>query len=120
MPNIASEPVEWETPLIMDDESCETEVTRPAAVVDLPVAVRIAANGTVLESVDEDLAGAVAYTGRLADLIGELLGVDGFRAIEFASQDERIVIYVEEAGGLVAGRLSADADVSVLRERLSL
>ena len=80
----------------------------------------MAASGAVIETVDDDLADAVAYAGRLAGLIGELLGLDGFRALECASKDERVVIYVEEEGGLVAGRVPAIADVSLLRERLGL
>lgn len=123
--------------LIVDDKDWESEVTRPAgpsiglgldmnhrdpgaAVVDLPIAARLTAGGTVIETVDEDLADAVAYAGRLAGLIGDLLGLEGFRALECASKDERVVIYVEEEGGLVAGRVPAAADVGLLRERLGL
>lgn len=132
--------VSWpgsESPLLVDDQDWESEVTRPAgpgiglgfdanrrdsgaAVVDLPIAARVAANGTIVEAIDDDLADAVAYAGRLAGLIGELLGLEGFRALECASKDERVVIYTVEDGGLVAGRVPAAADVSLLRERLGL
>jgi len=123
------------SPLIVDDKDWESEVTRPggpsiglgldmdgrdAAVIELPIAARVAASGAVIETVDEDLADAVAYAGRLAGLIGEMLGLDGFRALECASKDERVVIYVDEHSGLVAGRVPAIADVSLLRERLGL
>ena len=126
------------SPLIVDDKDWESEVTRPAgptvglgfegnrrdpgatSVIELPIAARVATNGAVVETVDEDLADAVAYAGRLAGLIGELLGLDGFRALECASKDERVIIYVEEAGGLAAGRVPAIADISPLRERLGL
>jgi hypothetical protein len=126
------------SPLIVDDKDWESEVTRPAGpsiglgfdtsrrdpgtthVIELPIAARVAASGAVVETEDEDLADAVAYAGRLAALIGELLGLEGFRALECASKDERVVIYVEEEGGLVAGRVPAIADVSLLRERLGL
>jgi hypothetical protein len=128
---------ESESLLLVDDKDWESEVTRPAgpsiglgidanrrdsgaAVIDLPIAARVAANGTVIETIDDDLADAVAYAGRLASLIGELLGLEGFRALECASKEERVVIYVEEEGGLAAGRVSAAADVSILRERLGL
>ena len=123
--------------MIVDDKDWESEVTRPGApniglgfetsqhdtgpnVIELPIAARVAASGAVIQTVDEDLADAVAYAGRLAALIGELLGLEGFRALECASKDERVVIYVEEEGGLVAGRVPALADVSLLRERLGL
>jgi len=125
------------SPLIVDDKDWESEVTRPAgpsiglgletslrttgtAVIELPIAARVAASGAVIETVDEDLADAVAYAGRLAGLIGEMLGLDDFRALECASKDERVVIYVDEDSGLVAGRVPAIADVSLLRERLGL
>lgn len=125
------------SPLIVDDKDWESEVTRPGgpsiglgldmngrdagiAVIELPIAARVAANGAVIETVDEDLADAVAYAGRLAGLIGEMLGLDGFRALECASKDERVVIYLDEHSGLVAGRVPAVADVSLLRERLGL
>lgn len=127
---------EFEPPLLADEKDWESEVTRPAgpsiglgyepyrrdsaAVIDLPIAARVAANGTVIETSDEDLADAVAYAGRLAGLIGELLGLEGFRALECASKEERLIVYVEEEGGLVAGRVPAAADVSLLRERLGL
>jgi len=125
------------SPLIVDDKDWESEVTRPAgpsiglgfdtngrdagtAVIELPIAARVAASGAVIETVDEDLADAVAYAGRLAGLIGEMLGLDDFRALECASKDERVVIYVDEDNGLVAGRVPAIADVGLLRERLGL
>ena len=125
------------SPLIVDDKDWGSEVTRPAgpsiglgldmngrdggtAVVELPIAARVAASGAVIETVDEDLADAVAYAGRLVGLIGEMLGLDDFRALECASKDERVVIYVDEDNGLVAGRVPAIADVSLLRERLGL
>ena len=68
----------------------------------------------------QDLADAVAYAGRLASLIGELLGLDGFRALECTSKDERVIIYSTEDGGLVAGRAPIAIDVVALRERLGL
>jgi len=125
------------SPLIVDDKDWGSEVPRPAGpsiglsfdtnrrdsgtnIIELPIAARVAASGAVIETADEDLADAVAYAGRLAGLIGELLGLEGFRALECASKDERVVIYVEEEGGLVAGRVPAAADVSLLRERLGL
>ena len=125
------------SPLIVDDKDWGSEVTRPAgpsiglgldmngrdggtAVVELPIAARVAASGAVIETVDEDLADAVAYAGRLVGLIGAMLGLEDFRALECASKDERVVIYVDEDNGLVAGRVPAIADVSLLRERLGL
>jgi Domain of unknown function (DUF4388) len=125
---------ESEARLLVDDQDWESEVTKPAGPhmgfdVDrrntgeetvLPIAVRVAADGAVLEAVDDNLADAVAYAGRLSSLIGELLGFDGFRALECVSKDERVIIYAAEDGGLVAGRIPLATDVTVLRERLGL
>jgi hypothetical protein len=86
----------------------------------LPVAAHVAPDGTVLEATDNDFADAVAYIGRLSSLIGELLGLDEFRALECASKEERVFVYTDQDGGLVAGRLPASAEASPFRDRLGL
>lgn len=130
-----------------DDQDWEMEVTRPSGPpfgssppsegssrapegggggsggsheITLPIAVHVAPDGAILESVDEQLADAVAYAGRLATLIGELLGLDGFRALECASKDERLIMYTDQDGGLAAGRVPIATEVGPLRERLGL
>jgi hypothetical protein len=129
-----------------DDHDWEKEVTKPAgptfgtfeslpAISDprtraaraeteeelaLPVSAHLAPDGTVLEATDHDFADAVAYIGRLSSLVGELLGLDEFRALECASKEERIFVYTDEDGGLVAGRLPAAVEASPFRERLGL
>ena len=123
---------------LLEDHHWEMEVTRPAGPtfespaavgparrstieeIAMPVAAHIGPDGTVLEAIDDDTADAVAYAGRLSSLIGELLGLDGFRALECSSKDERFIMYVAEDGGLVAGRLPAAVDVGLIRDRLGL
>lgn len=116
-----TDPASW---LYVDDNDGESDVTKPGTAkadeVGFPVVARVAADGTILEALDSELADAVAYVGRLSGLIGELLGLDGFRALECASKDERVVIYADETGGLVGGRMSIGADVGPLRNRLGL
>ena len=85
-----------------------------------PVDVRIASDGTILETADDDLADAVAYAGRLSSLIGELLGLDGFRALECASKEERLIMYTDRDGGLVAGRLPVGTEVAAVRDWVGL
>jgi len=87
---------------------------------DLPVAVRLAPSGAVLESTDDELADAVAYAVRLAGLIGELMGLDGLRAMELASKSERLLAYVELDGELTAVRVPTHVNVARLRERAGL
>jgi len=129
-----------------DDHDWEKEVTKPAGPtfetfeslpamkeprghaarteteeeLSLPVSAHLAPDGTVLEATDHDFADAVAYIGRLSSLVGELLGLDEFRALECASKEERIFVYTDEDGGLVAGRLPASVEASPFRERLGL
>jgi len=85
-----------------------------------PISAHLAPDGTVLEATDHDFADAVAYIGRLSSLVGELLGLDQFRALECASKEERIFVYTDEDGGLVAGRLPASVEASPFRDRLGL
>jgi hypothetical protein len=116
----ATDPESW---LYVDDNDGESDVTKPGTVNpddELPVAVRVGADGTILEAADGELADAVAYAGRLSSLIGELLGLEGFRALECTSKDERLVIYTDASGGLVGGRIPIGADVGPLRNRLGL
>ena len=100
----ATDPESW---LYVDENDGESDVTKPGTLKpddDLPVAVRVGADGTILE----------------AALIGELLGLEGFRALECTSKDERVVIYSDASGGLVGGRVPIGADVGPLRNRLGL
>ena len=136
-------------PALDDDQHWEKEVTKPAGPtfeafetfeslpamgasprraeraqteedVALPVAAHLAPDGSVLEATDHEFADAVAYIGRLSSLIGELLGFDEFRALECASKEERVFVYTDQEGGLVAGRLPASVEASPFRDRLGL
>jgi len=111
------------------EEDWEDEETRPsttdgrprrATATTGPVAVRIAGGGQVIQAASEELADAVAYAARLGGLIGELLGLEELRAVEYASRAERLVMFTDEEGDLVALRLPATADMTVLRDRLGL
>ena len=114
------------------EDQWEDEETRPTglegrkgrAAVKLstggPVAVRIAPNGQVLQAADETLADAVAYAARIGGLIGEMLGLEELQAVDCASRTERLVMFTDQEGDLVALRLPATADMTVLRERLGL
>jgi hypothetical protein len=99
---------------------------------ELAAMVRVAANGVVVTNKggSEDLAGAVAYARRLIDLVGDLLGVEGFRALEcvFRSPDgtsgegapDRCLLFAEANGDTVLVRPRADGDLQALRESLGL
>jgi hypothetical protein len=89
---------------------------------DYLVAVRLGEGGEVLASrgpVDE-FANTVAYAARLIDIIGDLMGLEGFRGLECTFREGRCFILREENGNVLALKPTADADVSVVRERIGL
>ena len=113
-----------------DDLDWESEVTKPmgtdvtesfardsAAPETFPASVRIAASGAIVEATDDELGDAVAYVSRLAGLVGELLGLEGLRAMECASKQERLVALVGDDGETRAARLPASTDLAAFRER---
>ena len=86
------------------------------------IALRINAHGALVSShgASEDFAELVAYACRLVEVIGDLLGMDGFQALEYASSDGRCFFYREPNGDTVALK-SADVQTGAqLRERLGL
>jgi hypothetical protein len=110
----------------VDDE----DVTRPGGQVqgfvqgpaDFPVMVRLARSGNVIRNKGgtEDLAEATAYAHRLAQLTGELLGLEEFVALECVSGDGRYLMFTEGEGEIVLLRPRPDLNLQALRERLGL
>ena len=88
----------------------------------LQQAVRIDAAGQVLSSVGDDgeFGGMVAYASRLAGLIGEALGLDGFKALDVGLESSRCVLYVEEKGSVVGVRAKNDVDLGSVVRRAGL
>ncbi|HYP75327.1 MAG TPA: DUF4388 domain-containing protein [Polyangiaceae bacterium] len=68
----------------------------------------------------EELAPVAAYTARLAELIGNMLGMEGFSSLECAFPKDRVFLHRERSGNLVALRVPADAEVGALRERFGV
>ncbi len=68
----------------------------------------------------EELAPVAAYTARLAELIGNMLGMEGFNSLECSFPKERVFLHRERSGNLVALKVPADAEVAALRERFGL
>jgi hypothetical protein len=89
---------------------------------DFPVMVRLSTQGAVLRNKGgtEELAEATAYAHRLVQLIGELLGLEEFVALECAFTNDRFIIFTEGDGDVVALRPRPDANLGALRERLGL
>jgi hypothetical protein len=86
-----------------------------------PVAIRLTSAGTVVNKGGTDeLAEAVAYVHRLAQLSGQILGLDPFTAMECTFLEGRCLIFAENNGDVVAVRPNADSNLQPLREKLGL
>jgi uncharacterized protein DUF4388 len=68
----------------------------------------------------EELAPVAAYAARLAELIGNMLGMEGFSAMECDFAKDRVFLHRERSGNLVALKVPADAEVAALRERFGV
>ena len=68
----------------------------------------------------EEQAGAVAYVQRLVELVGELLGLESFAAMEWVFHEGRCLVFAEPNGETVALRPRADSNLQPLRESLGL
>ncbi|HET7541273.1 MAG TPA: DUF4388 domain-containing protein [Polyangiaceae bacterium] len=84
--------------------------------------VRLDPAGNVISAkgASEELAPVAAYAARLAELIGNMLGMDGFSSLECGFPKDRVFLHRERSGNLVAVKLPAEAEVGALRERFGL
>jgi predicted regulator of Ras-like GTPase activity (Roadblock/LC7/MglB family) len=85
-------------------------------------AVRIDPSGNVVSSKGDanDLSQIAAYAARLAELVGDGLGMQGLISIEVTQGRSRTLIYKEKSGNTFALTAAPDADLSQVRERLGL
>ncbi|MDX2053707.1 MAG: DUF4388 domain-containing protein [Polyangiaceae bacterium] len=87
-------------------------------------ATRLNARGEVVvargEEDPEGFAEASAYAARMAHVIGDLLGMDGFRGLEWTLPDRAGILYLEENGGMAALEALPQADLTGLRRRVGL
>jgi hypothetical protein len=79
------------------------------------------ADGVVLESEGDlgDFADVVAYSVRLAQLIGEGLGLVDFQGMECTTSDRVLITYLEE-GDIVAVEAKATGTVAAHRKKAGL
>jgi hypothetical protein len=89
-----------------------------SSFANFPAVVRLDPNGNVLTAKGntEELAPVAAYAARLADLVGNLLGLEGLVALECVFADERLIMHRERTGNLIALKARPDQDLSALRE----
>jgi hypothetical protein len=89
---------------------------------DFPVMVRLSPAGAILRNKGgtEELGEAAAYAHRLAQLAGELLGLEELVAIECISEQGRYLVFTEGDGEIVLLRPRPDLNLQALRDRLGL
>lgn len=85
-------------------------------------AVRLDQNGNVVSSKGDaaGLSQVAAYAARLAELVGDGLGMLGLVSVEVTQERSRTLIYREKSGNTFALTAAPDADLSQVRERLGL
>ena len=108
------------------DGGLESRVTLPptlgpqSGVTRVQAAARVDAHGNVISSRglgSEELAGVSALSVRLAQLVGESLGLDRLLAVEGSSPSQRTLIVLEKSGSILGMRAPSDADLASVRER---
>ena len=82
--------------------------------------VRLSANGRVLGgSAGPEFSEAVAYAAGLADIVGELLGLEGFVAVELALSNQTACLMRRHGSGdILAARAPRAADLDDLRRQM--
>ena len=95
--------------------------TELGPVGDFAVMMRLGANGAVVSNRggSEELAETVAYSHRLLQLTGELLGFEKFSAVECGFVDGRCIVFAD-GDEVVTLRPRPEVNLQALRERLGL
>jgi hypothetical protein len=103
------------------EASVSTEAAAPM-LAQVRAAVRIDPAGNVVSSKGDanELSQVAAYAARLAELVGDGLGMQGLLSVEVTQQHSRTLIYKEKSGNTFALSAAIDADLSQVRERLGL
>jgi hypothetical protein len=106
-------------------------IAQNESLPDFSMMIRVSAAGNIVKSKggSEEIAGVVAYTHRLIELVGDLLGLDRFVAMECTFKDHqdsgspgqsRFLAFTEANGDTVALRPQPDSNIQPLRESLGL
>jgi hypothetical protein len=105
-----------------DDTPASPLGQRVESAADFPIMVRLSSHGAVVRNKggSEELAEATAYAHRLVQLTGELLGLEEFVALECGFSGDRMIVFTENDGDVVALRPRPELNLQALRERLGL
>jgi hypothetical protein len=105
----------------LEEASVSGEASTPM-LAQVRAAVRIDQSGNVVSSKGDagELSQVAAYAARLAELVGDGLGMQGLISVEVTQRRSRTLIYKEKSGNTFALSAAPDADLSQVRERLGL
>jgi len=94
----------------------------PPMLAQVRAAVRIDPSGNVVSSKGDatELSQVAAYAARLAELVGDGLGMQGLLSVEVTQQRSRTLIYREKSGNTFALSAAPEADLTQVKERLGL
>jgi len=103
-------------------EASVTQESSAPMLAQVRAAVRVDPAGNVVSSKGEagDLGQVASYAARLAELVGDGLGMQGLVSVEVTQRHSRTLIYREKTGNTFALSAAPDADLSQVRERLGL
>jgi hypothetical protein len=113
-------------PPVAPAPAATSEPTSMSAIPEPPGAVqafiRMDPAGKVLATRGdvEELEAVASYTVRLAEIVGDALGLERFVALEASENTRRWFIHRDKAGNLLALRAVADGDFGALRQRIGL
>jgi hypothetical protein len=95
----------------------------PPQLAQVRAAVRFDAAGNLVSSKGDDVAEltqVAAYAARLAELVGDGLGMQSLHSVEVVRRISRLLICKEKSGNTFALSAPLDTDLSQVRERLGL
>ena len=86
-----------------------------------PASLRLSAAGRVMAGdAPPELIESVAYAAQMADVVGELIGIDGFVSIEVATSRGACVVGRQSNGDVVAMAAGHAVDATTLKRLLGL
>ncbi len=109
-------------PVASKPETSSSSESQPM-LAQVRTAVRIDPAGNLVSSKGEDVAQLMqvaAYAARLAELVGDGLGMQRLISVDVVRHGSRMLICKEKSGNTFALAASLDADLSQVRERLGL
>lgn len=119
----APPPVVAPAPISSSRPEAGVNVDSPAPLLaQVRAAVRIDPAGNVVSAKGDasELSQIAAYASRLAELVGDGLGMQGLVSVEVTQHHSRTLIYKEKSGNTFALNAAVDADLTQVRERLGL